>query len=233
MSKPRLLDTYCCASGCSEGYSRAGFEPYGIDIKPQPHYPFPFLQMDALEALDRLIKGEGLTFSNGEMLYLKDFAAVHASPPCQDFIPTIPKLHGTAHLLNDTRQLLIKAQKPYVIENIPGAPLRADYILCGCMFNLPRLRRQRWFETSWNGFMLRPTCQHPEHHISVTGHGIPSANYYRDKLRGPEYQRLANLAMGIDWMNRDERAQAIPPAYLEYLGKYLLRAVTAQKGGGG
>lgn len=83
MKKPKLLDFYCGAGGTAMGYSKAGFSVYGIDNKPQPNYPFPFLQMDALEALDTLLSGEGLTFSNGETLYLADFDALHASPPCQ------------------------------------------------------------------------------------------------------------------------------------------------------
>lgn len=80
--KPKILDLYCCAGGVSVGYSRAGFDPYGIDTdtKPLKHYPFPYICMDALEAMDRLLRGEGLTFSNGETLYLKDFSAIHASP---------------------------------------------------------------------------------------------------------------------------------------------------------
>lgn len=85
--KPRLLDLFCGAGGCSEGYRRAGFEPYGIDNKPQPHYPFPFLLMDALEAMDRLLRGEGLTFSNGETLYLSDFAAFHTGCVASSFQP--------------------------------------------------------------------------------------------------------------------------------------------------
>ena len=81
----KLLDLYSCAGGCSEGYRRAGFSPYGIDDDPKPlrHYPFPYICMDALKAMDRLLSGECLTFSNGEALYLNDFVAFHASPPCQ------------------------------------------------------------------------------------------------------------------------------------------------------
>jgi len=83
--KPKLLDLFCGAGGAAMGYHRAGFDPYGIDNKLQPHYPFPFLLMDALEAVDRLLRGEGLTFNNGETLYLADFLAFHASPPCQEY----------------------------------------------------------------------------------------------------------------------------------------------------
>ncbi len=83
--KPRLLDLFSGAGGAAMGYHRAGFAPYGIDSNPKPlrHYPFPYICMDALEAMDRLLRGEGLTFNNGETLYLKGFAAFHASPPCQ------------------------------------------------------------------------------------------------------------------------------------------------------
>ena len=196
------------------GYHRAGFEVVGVDIKPQPHYPFEFHQADAL------------TYA------LEGFDAFHASPPCQDFIPTIPKLHGTAHCLADIRRRLIETGKPWVIENVPGAPLRADFKLCGCQFGLPRLRRQRWFETSWNAIVLRPSCQHLEHPISVTGHGIPSANFYRDKLRGKEYLALAKKAMGIDWMTRDGLSQAIPPEYTFFIGKYLMAEVMRRRESG-
>jgi DNA (cytosine-5)-methyltransferase 1 len=210
MKKPRLLDLFSGAGGSAVGYSRAGFEVIGVDINPQPHYPFEFHQADALEYLAE----------NG-----REFDAIHASPPCQDFIPSLPRKHGTAHFLPDIRDLLMKNGKPWVIENIPGAPMRADYRLCGCMFKLPRLRRQRLFETSWNGFALLPSCYHPEHPISVTGHGIPSANFYRDKLKGPEFGRLARLAMGIDWMTRDELSQAIPPAYTEFIGNQIMASM--------
>lgn len=209
----KLLDLFCGAGGAGMGYHRAGFEVVGVDNRPMPRYPFEFHQADALE----------YAAEHGH-----EFDVIHASPPCQDFIPTIPEKHGTAHLLPDTRNLLSSIDRSWVIENIPGAPMRADYRLCGCMFKLPRLRRQRLFETSWNGFALLPPCHHPEHPISVTGHGVPSGNYYRDKLRGPEYGRLAKAAMGIDWMTRDELAQAIPPAYTEWIGRQIMSAPRVQ-----
>jgi len=209
--RPSLLDLFCCAGGAARGYQRAGFYVVGADIKQQRNYAGDeFYQADALEFLAE---------------HYQEFDAIHASPPCQDFIPTIPEKHGTAHFLPDTRELLLKTGKPWIIENIPGAPMRADFKLCGCMFQLPRLRRQRLFETSWHGFALLPPCHHPEHPISVTGHGVPSANYYRDKLRGPEYGALARKAMGIDWMTRAELSQAIPPAYTEYLGGQLMNVL--------
>jgi len=180
MSRPKLLDLFCGAGGAAMGYHRAGFDVVGVDIELQKNYPFEFHRADALEfCVD----------------HWNEFDAIHASPPCQDYIPTIPKLHGTAHYLPDTRDLLETVSIPWVIENIPTAPLRADYRLCGCMFRLPRLRRQRLFETSWHGFALLPPCNHPERPISVSGHGIPSGNFYRDKLRYPEYIQLAKVAM--------------------------------------
>jgi DNA (cytosine-5)-methyltransferase 1 len=206
-SRPMLLDLFCGAGGASMGYYEAGFQVVGVDINPMPRYPFEFHQGDALEFLA----------AHGH-----EFSAIHASPPCQDYIPTIPRKHGTAHFLPDVRKLLIKIGKPWIIENIPGAPMRADFRLCGCMFHLPRLRRQRLFETSWNGFALLPPCYHPEHPISVTGHGIPSSNFYREKLTGPEFGILVRKAMGIDWMTRDELSQAIPPAYTNFIGGLLL-----------
>jgi DNA (cytosine-5)-methyltransferase 1 len=205
----RLLDLFCCAGGAGMGYHRAGFEVVGVDIKPQPRYPFEFHQADALEYLRE---------------HGHEFDVIHASPPCQDHIRSYtPYDHGTAHLLPDTRDLLIRIDRSWVIENVPGAPMRADYLLCGCMFQLPRLRRQRLFETSWHGFALLPPCHHPEPIVTVVGNGIPSGSSYLGKVNGREYSRLARLAMGIDWMNRDELAQAIPPAYTEFIGRQLLQ----------
>jgi DNA (cytosine-5)-methyltransferase 1 len=171
-ARPKLLDLFCGAGGAGMGYYRAGFAVYGIDNKPQPHYLFPFLQMDAIEAMDRLLRGEGLTFSNGETLYLADINAFHASPPCQRYSAMTKgrwqdRLEKHPDLIEPTRQKLILTSKPYVIENVAGAKdkLINPIMLCGTMFRLEtkegnQLRRHRYFETSWifNDFL--PQCQH-------------------------------------------------------------------------
>lgn len=204
----RILDTFCGAGGAGFGYHQAGFEVVGVDIVFQKHYPFEFHQADALEYIAE---------------HGREFNAIHASPPCQDWTRSYTPIdHGTGHFLPDVRNLLIKIGIPWVIENVPGAAMRADYRLCGCMFGLPKLRRERWFETSWNGFCLRPSCKHIEPVLTVAGHGIPSGSFYRNKLKGPEYGKLARLAMGIDWMTRDELVQAIPPAYTKFIGEQLI-----------
>ena len=206
--KLRLLDLFCGEGGAAMGYYLAGFEVTGIDNKPMLRYPFEFHQADALEYLDA---------------HWREFDVIHASPPCQDHTRSYtPYNHGTAHLLPDVRNLLSSISRPWIIENVPGAPMRADYLLCGCMFKLPRLRRQRLFETSWHGFALLPPCYHPDPIVTVVGHGIPSGSWYLGKIGGREYSEYSRLAMGIDWMSRDGLSQAIPPAYTEYIGRQLM-----------
>jgi DNA (cytosine-5)-methyltransferase 1 len=110
---------------------------------------------------------------------------------------------------------------PWVIENVPGAAMRADYRLCGCMFGLTQLRRERWFETSRRGFEMSPPHDHREPAISVVGHGTPT--WVRSKLgRNPTIAEYRACMGGIDWMNRDELSQAIPPQYTEHIGRALL-----------
>jgi DNA (cytosine-5)-methyltransferase 1 len=205
--RPRLLDLFCCAGGAATGYHRAGFDVVGVDDRPQPRYPFEFVQADAM------------TFP------LDGFDAVHVSPPCHDHVRTFVAKDGTGWMLAASRARLASIDAPWVIENVPGAPMRADYKLCGCVFGLPRLARERWFETSWRGFDLRPPCHHPEHVITVTGNGIPSHSWWYGRVDVPEYHRLGKEAMGIDWMTRAELNQAIPPAYTEYVGRELLAAL--------
>jgi len=221
MTRPRLLDLYSGAGGAATGYHRAGFDVTGVDISPQPRYPFAFVQGDALDVLRCLPPHE-------PWLSLGPFDAVHASPPCQDHSMMQNfgiGSHGTGHLLDATRELLIKTGLPWVIENVPGSPMRADYKVCGCMVGLPRLRRERWFETSWRGFDLRPPCHHPQPAVPVVGHGTPS--WYRRRYGNvplPERHEV----MGIDWkMSREELSEAIPPAYTEYIGAQLLDHLNA------
>jgi DNA (cytosine-5)-methyltransferase 1 len=211
--KPRLLDLFSCAGGAAVGYHRAGFEVVGVDINPQPRYPFRFMQADAIEALNAF----------GHL-----FDAIHASPPCQAYTP-LGALHPHIEypdLLAPTRDALDVLGLPYIIENVMAAPMRPDAVLCGGMFGL-RTYRHRQFES--NVPIIAP--EHPKHvirtatkrrrelwdqgwHVSVTG----DVGVYV----GPE-------ALGIDWMSGNELCQAIPPAYTEHLGQQLLAALPRQE----
>jgi DNA (cytosine-5)-methyltransferase 1 len=129
--KPRILDLFCCAGGVAVGYSRAGFDIVGVDIDPQPHFPFEFIQADALTL---------------DMKFLRSFDAIHASPPCQSY-SDLAKRNRNAHewprLIEPVREILIKSGKPYVIENVEGAPLLNPVVLCGTMFKGLRVLRQQ------------------------------------------------------------------------------------------
>ena len=204
-----LLDLFCGAGGAAMGYHRAGFDVVGVDNRPQPRYPFTFIQADAM------------TFP------LDGFDAIHASPPCQDHMRSrvlAQQTHGTADLLAQTRERLTAHGEPWVIENVPGAPMRADYRLCGCMFGQWHLERERWFETSWQGFDLRGGCNRPGGVISVIGHNLQP----KDRQKG-YVNADRKRAMGIDWMSENEIGLAIPPAYTEYIGRQLLEHLDATR----
>lgn len=213
--KPRLLDLFCGAGGAAAGYHRAGFDVVGVDIAPQPRYPFEFHQADALTFLTE---------------HGHEFDAIHASPPCQDHstLAAVTGGNGTGWMLAATRAALRAARRPYVIENVVGAPIDHPLRLCGTEFGLSAdwaphgivwLRRHRLFESD---VMLmgaggcvcygRPT-------IGVYGGG-PGGGKVR--IKGPGYADASRAAMGIDWMNRNEIDQAIPPAYTEFIGAQLL-----------
>ena len=196
------------------GYHRAGFDVVGVDIEFQPNYAFEFIQGDALDFLDYFAEGS------------RGFDAVHASPPCRDHTRLISRwgTNGTGRLLRMTRAALAGLEIPWVIENVPGADMRADYKLCGCMFGLPGLRRERWFETSWRGYDLRSPCSHTDATVTVAGHAGGSST--RDGTSGFGNTEAWKQAMGIDWMTGKELAQAIPPAYTEYLGGQMLAVIS-------
>jgi DNA (cytosine-5)-methyltransferase 1 len=209
--RPRLLDLYCCAGGAAVGYYRAGFDVVGVDIRRQVNYPQEFHQGDALEYLD----------AHGY-----EFEAIHASPPCQDHskMRRSRAIHGTGDLLGKTRRALIELGIPWVIENVPGAPMRSDYKLCGCMFDLPGLRRERWFETSWHAFEMQPPHHHTGATVTVAGH-TGGSNARGDSGFGDK--AAWERAMGIGWMTTAELAQAIPPAYTQHIGERLMDVVRA------
>lgn len=195
------------------GYHRAGFEVVGVDIKPQPRYPFEFHQADALEYL----KEHG-----------HEFNAIHASPPCQAYSTATRDKSKHPDLYDAVRQGLVVSGLPYVIENVIGAPYSSGIILCGSMFGLfadgEWVRRHRNFETSW--LMFQPECHHPQGRpILITSKSFVRVlqNYGKYSRQGPF--DLASRLMGIDWMTRRELAQATPPAYTEFIGKQLLRVL--------
>jgi DNA (cytosine-5)-methyltransferase 1 len=192
------------------GYHRAGFDVVGVDIKPQPRYPFEFHQADALS------------------FPLDGFDAIHASPPCQKFSVTA-RIHGRTEtypdLVQPTRILLMLANKPYVMENVVGAPVAHPILLCGLMFGLGVLRH-RLFETMpW--MLSPPHPRHPGGNLTNACDSYSTGETGFVCVAGNNFNRVAGTkAMGIDWkMTRKELAQAIPPAYTEYIGKQLLAAI--------
>ena len=207
--RPLLADLFCGAGGAAMGYHRAGFDVVGVDLRPQPRYPFEFVQADAM------------TFP------LDGFDAIHASPPCQDWSQLSRNYgapgHGTAWLLHATLEILRGQPLPWVIENVVGAALPSPFILCGASFGLGAsgldLNRHRLFQTSFP--MLAMPCQHRAGKtIGVYGNGTNS--WHRQKLG--RCLRITEMreAMGIDWMTRAELSQAIPPAYTAFIGEQLM-----------
>ena len=211
-SKPKMLDLFCGAGGAGHGYHLAGFNVLGVDIEPQPRYPFNFAQTDALEYLSRLVESD-----NVEM-----FDAVHASPPCQGYAAT-RVLQAKEHpmLIEDTRELLRRSGKPYVIENVPGAPLINPVRLNGQLFGL-MVDRERWFECA--GFDAPFVLLPPPRRAVKMGRKVKEGDVIQvvGHFSNVDYARRA---MGIDWMTGRELAQAIPPAYTEFIGRQLLEVL--------
>lgn len=215
MNRPRALDLFCCAGGAGMGLHHAGFEVVGVDIRPQPNYPFEFHQADAL------------TFPTD------GFDFIWASPPCQKYSVT-RKIGNTGDrhpdLVVPVREKLIAAGAPYVIENVIGAPLIDPIILCGTMFGL-RVYRHRQFES--NFFIMTPP-----HHAHSQGSTNASRAYssFADGAQmicvaGNNFRREDGAeAMGIAWhTTRKEMAQAIPPAYSEFIGRAALAHLDSQR----
>ena len=231
--KPRLLDLFCGAGGCTKGYQEAGFYVVGVDINPQPNYcGDEFVQADALEVLRYLVYGVGALGGAllGSLQYgLPHFAAIHASPPCQasSSLRHLWKDREHPELIPPTRELLRVTGLPYVIENVIGAKLINPVTLCGSQFGLGangrQLRRHRLFETSFP-LMVHP-CQHRGQPVGVYGHGGGHSSTRGYKGTKAEYEE----AMGIDWATKAEIAQAIPPAFTEHIGSYLLAEINANQ----
>lgn len=200
MKRPLLLDLFCGAGGAATGYHRAGFDIVGIDNLPQPDYPFTFIQGDATDPPVRL----------------DTFDLIHASPPCQAYIRS-GNVDRKRHpdLLPQTRELLERSGKPWIIENVPGAPMRPDIVLCGSQFGLP-IRRHRWFESNLPLSPFVPPCDHSRPIVGVYGNPHGQNGAYQGMLPGT----IATWrdAMGMPWANARGLSNAIPPAYTERLG---------------
>lgn len=215
----KLLDLFCGAGGAAMGYYRAGFDDItGVDINPMPRYPFKFIQADALEYLRE---------------HGSEYDVIHASPVCKGYsnLASLWQDREYPDDIPEVRRLLQETGKPYIIENVVGAPLKDYVMLCGSMFGL-RVYRHRLFECNPQIIISPASCNHwgkasgtkqpkdrPrvrqdfEHFdiMTVTGH-----NYILEH---------AKQAMGIDWMQQSEISQAIPPAYTEWIGKRIIEAI--------
>lgn len=205
--KPKLLDLYCGAGGASMGYYRARFEVEGVDNKPQPHYPFKFYLADALA------------------FPLEGYDAYHASPPCQAYTVAISSLVGKRgehpDLLGVTRDYLLTTGKPFVIENVPRSPMFNYIELDGTMFGLKTIKR-RLFELHGFEILLLP-CPFNARGKVKSGEFVGIYDH-----KGKERSRRQDLeeAYEMEWgCTRHELRQAIPPAYTEYIGKYLMQSI--------
>jgi DNA (cytosine-5)-methyltransferase 1 len=242
MSRPKLLDTFCCQGGASTGYHNAGFAPYGIDIEPQAHYPYPFHLSGAIEALDSLAAGQRLAFTHPdgtiEHLGAEDFAVRHASPPCEDHSPTMQfgniAHHGTEHLLQETIDRLTAWGGPWIVENVEGADMPGALTLCGTEFGLGAidhrgewryLRRHRQFLSNLP-LMGAGGCWCTGQRVGgVYGHGPQGHNGGRGYGFAAD---AAREAMGMPWATRDGVTEAIPPAFAQFLGEQALELITAE-----
>lgn len=207
----RVLDLFCKAGGSSAGFARAGHDVTGVDIEPQPRYPFRFVQGDALAYVE---------------MHGHEYDLIAASPPCQAHMQL---RHWTKReypdLIPATRAALIATGKPYVIENVPGAPLLNPITLCGSMFGL-RVIRHRIFETSVPIWFAPAPCSHPRNAVGRRGNeGTHEWITVTGHFSGV---RKAQQAMGgLDWMTQGDLAQAIPPAYTEWIVSQMFQEVSA------
>ena len=227
--KYKLLDLFCCAGGCAKGYYDAGFEVVGVDIVDRPNYPYEFIKADALEIL-----------KNEE--FISQFDAIHASPPCQCY-SKLKYLSGNVakweenhvDLVAPTRELLIKTGKPYIIENVEGAPLINPIKLCGSQFENMYTQRPRLFES--NIPLKKPDAPVVRHKTLKLGEGFAEDGYITVAgTRNPKGMNDIQTKLyygfalgGIDWMSLEELTQAIPPCYTRWIGKQVIEYLNEQQ----
>lgn len=223
--KPRLLDLFCGAGGASMGYHLAGFEVVGVDIEPQPNYPFEFVQNDALRHMKRVLAGN------------ERYDAIHASPPCQfaTAYKRVGNVKPSPNLIPAIRDLLDRPNAvPYVIENVAMArdDLCDPVMICGTMFDPPmEIERHRLFETNWPLEPPHWPCRHKlngrdrypggrSKERTGSSRGLVRATIEIGSWDIPLATQLE--AMGIDWMTLEELSESIPPAYTRFIGEQLI-----------
>lgn len=194
--KLKLLDLFCGAGGASMGYHRAGFDVVSVDIAPQPRYPFRFIQEDAIQYLAK---------------HWQEYDVIHASPPCQRYSSITPDKSKHPNLIPLVREMLVETGKPYIIENVPGAKdfLKNPIMLCGTMFGLDVIRH-RLFECNPVVWFAPRSCSHQKKAVNCGRNPNPETEYHSIAGHFPN-MAYAKKAMGIDWMNRGELAESIPP----------------------
>ncbi|MBE7514454.1 MAG: DNA cytosine methyltransferase [Anaerolineales bacterium] len=199
----KLLDLFCGGGGAAMGYARAGFQVTGVDVKPQPNYPFPFLQMDALSM---------------DYEALLSYDVIHASPPCHVYsrASALARKWGKVYpdLYHQTKAMLVASGKPFIIENVQGSPIRGGLCLCGTMFGLG-VFRHRLFESNVRLQKTKQRCSCKNERIGA-GYVSVAGNLTN--------KRAASQAMGIDWItNKRQLFEAIPPAYTQFIGLQLMK----------
>jgi DNA (cytosine-5)-methyltransferase 1 len=246
VGRPKALDLYSCEGGAARGYDLAGFDVYGVDLFTstkggfsRKRYPYPARQGDALFALEMLLADGRLRFDNGEGLGLSDFAAIHASPPCQHASAGTRAMRSRGDnrhpaLIEPTRELLRRTGLPYVIENVKGAALIDPITLCGTMFGLTavdedgtplEMWRHRLFES--NVPLRTWECQHGAFSDQVAGsyggarRDKKEARFVRHGGYVPS-KAVQQELLGIDWMTERGMYQSLPPIYTQFIGRSLL-----------
>ena len=226
-AKLRVLDLFCCEGGAGMGYHLAGFDVTGVDLYPQPRYPFTFIQADCLTLEPAWIR--------------RNFDAIHASPPCQfgTALKHAPNAKKHNNLIPATRKLLKATGLPYIIENVEAVARAGHMInpicLCGSMFGLGsgsyQLRRHRYFESNVT-IGSAGACKHLDYPvIGIYGGHVRcrAAKHGGRKTRdfvGYDKPAMAAEAMGMPWATMAGMSEAIPPAYTRYLGLQLMQQLS-------